>query len=419
MTQKLCKAFKFVEYNRSRLTLSDATKIRLVPGSILAPAGSLQLRELGRKRGLPYYSLDTDLTVTTWVTNPQKLVDWAGFEAVPAAAQQPAGTSVRYKLNDGTDDLWWDGGAWSVAGATDWNTEAEVTDNIATFPSVSRKLGVVINLVTTDEFATPVLNAVEFLMDCNVDYLRSIVADSLVPSLAETLRPRIDITARSDGSARLSLRSLETEFNVISVDAAYDDDTDPTHETNLLSAYDAASMNVTLTGALERGRVIWLEMTVEPEIYVNWASQDYIEVEKIPAVVIENFTTSGNEVSARQSVTNTTTKTASVRRSPFRLQLTFDVVLLAEKNRTLLVMQDKALEHAATTRLLPWRAVDEVISMTMVEEGLFQSRPNLSDKHETRYTLQLDNIYLWLRPEEVLPLVERMNLTLAAPELGA
>lgn len=417
MSQKLCKRFGFDELARTRLTFSDSTKIRLVPPSITNLVPRLQLKSQGFKHRQPIYSTDTDLTVTTWVTNPETLAAWAGFEAIPAASEQPAGASVGYKLNDGTDDLFWDGGAWAAAGPTDWNTEAEVTDNIATFPSTSRKIGVVINLVTTDEFVTPTLRAVEFLMDCEIDYVRSLVADSLGPSLAGVIRPKLDITVRAEGALQLSLKGLELDYNVLSVDAVYNDADDPTHETTLLSAYDADSMNVTLASAPERGKVLWVEMTVEPEVYVNWASQDYVEVEKIPAVVIENFTLAGNEVSARQSVKNTTTKTASVRRSPFRLQITFEVVLLAENNRTLLKMLDKALEHAATTHLLPWRAVDEPVSLTMLEEGLFEPRPNLSDKHETRYTLRLDNVYFWLRPEEVLPLVERMNLAITAPEL--
>lgn len=417
MHQKLCKRFGFEEANRSRLVFSDPTKIRLVPPRLGDYLPRLQLKSQGYKRGRNVYSLDTDLTVTTWISNPETLASWAGFEAIPAASQQPAGTSVRYKLNDGTDDRFWDGGAWAVAGATDWNTEAEVTDNIASFPSTSRRIGVVVNLVTTDEFETPTLQAVEFLMDCEIDYIKSLVADSLAPSLAEGIRHRVDITTRAPGGSLVSLKALELDYNIVSVSAVYLDDTDPTHETNVLDSFDTDSQNAALTVSPERGVVLWLELLVEPEVYVNWASQDYYEVEKIPCVLIENFDIVGNEVSARQSVINSTAKTASVRRAPFRLRITLDVVLLAEKNRTLLTMLDKAMEHASTTHRLPWRAVDEVVSLTMVDEGAFAPKPNLSDKHDTRYSLRLDDVYLWLRPEEELPLVERLNISLASPEL--
>lgn len=418
MSQTLIKSFTFEAKNRGRLTFSDASKIRLAPEGLGQTYGRLQLTELGRKRGLPYYSTDTDLTVTTWVTNPQTLIDWLGFEAVPRSDMQPANTQVRFRLNDGTDDRYWDGGAWAVAGATDWNTEAEVSANIATFPSTSLQLGVVINLMTTDEFVTPTLHAVDVLMDCEIDYLRSIVADSMVPSLAEKIRPSLDFTIYAQGGNILSLSQLEVAFNIVGITAVYDAHGDPTHEVNLYSDYDADAMNVTLTGDVARGTVLWVEMTVEPEVYVNWSSQDYIEVEKIPAIVIDGFNVSGNEVFGCFSVANNAANTAVLRRVPFRLQLSFEVVLLAEKNRTLLAMQDKALEHAATTRLLPWRAVDESISLTMVDEGTFAARPNLSDKHETRYSLRLDDIHLWLRPAEALTLVERINLQLATPELG-
>lgn len=412
--QKLCKRFGFEEANRSRLTFSDSTKIRLNPIT-----HTLELKQLGVNKvtGQPIYSTDADLSVTTWLTNPQTVKQWIGFSVNPQPQTQPAGTSVGFKLSDGTDDYYWDGGAWAVAGASDWSTEYEVVDNISSFDASSQKLALVINLATTDENVTPTVKSIKVLMSCQIDYLYSIIVSSLAPSLLEKIRPRIDFVLRSTGSDVLSLKDLETEFNILSVDAVYDEHNDPSHTTDLLVSFDAATQNLKLSSAVERGRTVWVEMTVEPEIYINWASQDYVEVEKLPAIVIDSFSMSGAEVFGLLAVPDISAKTAVVRRSPFRLQLSFDVVLLAEKTRTLLAMHDKALEHAATTRLLPWRAVDEYLSLQMEDEGLFQARPNLSDKHESRYTLRLDDVFLWLQPEEVLPLIERVNVTLASPEL--
>ena len=80
-------------------------------------------------------------------------------------------------------------------------------------------------------------------------------------------------------------------------------------------------------------------------------------------------------------------------------------------------MMDQALEYMATTTKLHWRALDEYVSMYPVEQGLFRQRPTLKDEHANRVTLRLENIYLWLKPEEVVPLVQRLNLTVADQSL--
>ncbi len=118
--QKLLKCFRFERKNHSRVTISDTTKIRLN-----TKTHRLELKVIGYNRvtGAAKYSLDTDLTVTTWLTTPVSVKQWLTFAVDPLERLQPDGTSVRFKLNDGTDNYWWSGAAWVVAGATDWNDE--------------------------------------------------------------------------------------------------------------------------------------------------------------------------------------------------------------------------------------------------------------------------------------------------------
>ena len=414
MSQHVAKVFRFPERWRDRLTFSDATKIRLNPTTRRL---QLKIQSYDRVTGAAVYPTDTDLTVSTRVENPDTLRGLLGFDPYPRDADQPNNTNVRYKINDGTDDRFWDGGAWSVAGAADWNTALEVVQHIVDFPVTDRKFGLVINLVTTDSSVTPTLHNVDLLMDLDVDYFRSIISESLVPSIKEKIRPVIDEVFDAPGGTLCNLRDLETAYNLISVDAVYNDTDDPNHATTLLSSYDATSKVVTLISAVDRGKALWVRFTIEPEVYLNFPSQDYTEVEKIPAVVIDSVELVGNEIIAQQSVRNEDAKNASVRRSPFRLHIKFDVRLLAKRNRTLLSMMDKALAHASDTRLLPWPALDEEISLSTKQEGLFGGRPNLSDVHETSYTLILNDLHLFFNSEETVPLVENFNLTLATPRL--
>jgi len=415
MLQKLVKEFSFEEQNRSRLTFSDSGKIRLDPKD-----GKLKLKvqSYNKATGAAEYPTDDDLTVTTWLTNPLALKQWLGFDVEPLPAEQPAGASVRYRLNDGTDDRYWDGGAWSVASlSTHWNTQAEVSTNISTFPVTSKSLALVINLLTTDDSVTPTVEKINILMQCDLDYIRSLVSDAILTSLRDGIQPSLDFALLSVGGSVVSLLDMQTRYNIAAIEAVYNHTQDPDHTTDLLSSYDADGKAIRLTAEVPRGESIWVDFKVEPEVHLNWSSQDYVEVESLPAVVVDNFDLTGNQVFATQIVRNIATNQATVRRFPFRLRLEFEVLLLAENNQTLLAMMDKALEHQAANTRFHWPAVDEYLSCSCPSLGLFRPKPNLSDKHEARYTLTLHNIYLWLCPEDTTYLVQRFNLNLSSPGL--
>ena len=91
--------------------------------------------------------------------------------------------------------------------------------------------------------------------------------------------------------------------------------------------------------------------------------------------------------------------------------------MLAESNRTLFALQEEALLHANSNQRFKWLDVDEYVQLQMVEEGLFSPRPNLSDKHEARYTLRFNDLYLWVAPDETIPLVQEFNVSTNSPKL--
>ena len=416
MTQKLIKCYNFADEPniRSKLTFSDATKIRLNPVT-----GKLELKQISTQRatGKPVYSTDANLFLTIAETNPLSLFQWLGFAVAPRPSQQPTGASVGFKLNDGTDDRYWDGAAWSVAGLSDWNTVQLITANISTFPATSQKLSIIINLLTTDKLVTPQVASIDLLMVCRLQYLDSLVARSLIPSLREGIRPTIEIAAHATGSTKFNLGRLEENPNIVSVSAVYDKTSDPNRLTNLLSSYDTLAKKVTLSSAPTRGNELRIEFVVEPEVYLNFSSQDYTEVSKIPAVILDSFRVTGNEVYALFAVEDINNDTAVVRKVPFRLALEFTVLLLGKGNRVLLRMMDQAMSHATNNPTLTWRDLDEEVTLRMVDEGNFSPRPNLADIHQTQYTLRFEDVFLWLRPEETLNIVKTLNLTLLSPEL--
>jgi len=411
--QKLTKCFIFDSQIRPSLTFSDPAKIRLD-----SKKGQIELSQQGYERatGLPKYSTDADLYVQIAATNPQALRQWLGFQATPHPSKQPEGTSVGFKLNDGSDTYYWAGAAWAIAGVSDWNSEEEIAANIETFPATTKTLSILINLATTDELATPFISALDVLMLCDLSYIRSIVSESLIPNLREQIRPLVDFGLRAEGGDKVSLRDVETFFNILEVVEVHDHAGDPNHTTNLFSSYDVQGRVITLSSAVPQGTKLFIRFIAEPEVYLNWASQDYVEVEKIPAIVLDSFGISGNEVFGRQSVINRSNNTSVVRRSPLRLHLEFNVLLLAESNRVLMEMQDEALKYIANNPLLTWRALDEKLTTKMIEEPSLNPRPNLSDKHQAGYTLRIEDIFLWLKPEEALPLIQQFVLTFVTPE---
>lgn len=412
---KVVKLFKFEERNRDRFTFSDAAKIRLDP-----KLDQIQLRIQSYEcaSGKAIYPLDLDLTVETWTTTPQAVRRWLGFSADPRPTLQPAGTTAQYKLNDGTNDRYWGGASWDIAGPTDWNDELTIAANIGSFP-VTQQLKVIVNLVTTDQYETPSLKALSLLMDCEIDFLDSIVHDSLIPSLKTGFRPVLRFGMLVEGGAKISLLDVETPYNIIDVVRVFDQDNDPQHATDILSSYDTSDKTITLTTSLERGTTIRFEYETEPGVYLEWSSQDYTEVEKVPAIVISRVQVDGNQIFGECSVNDISVPHAVVLRFPFRLKLNLDIVLLAEKNRTLLKMWDQALSYASNVLLLPWLALDEVIGLTLT--GLKQSfnpTPNLNDVHQSSFTIMLSDIHLWLTPEETIPLVETFNLTISKAVAG-
>jgi len=280
--KRLIKRFQFEERNRSRITLG--TDVRLNPET-----HRLQLKETSAGT----YPTTADLYAKTWVTTPERVRQWLSFEAEIVHPKDDLGqplTSAGYRLSDGTDEYWWDGGAWTV-NTTDWNTEQEVAANISDFPATAKQLQVIINLVTTDETVTPELAAVKVLYSADIEHQEDYVYRSLVRLLRSEVRPISDypikLTAVTD-VVDIDDYPLETPYNVVGVDSVFDHTADPNHFTDLLASYDAPTKVITLTSAVAAGNILWVKFIWEPEVAVTTAAE-YTEVAKVPAIEISDI----------------------------------------------------------------------------------------------------------------------------------
>lgn len=408
--QSLVKEFTFDERIRSRVTFSDADKIRLNADTHRLELKSIGFDDASRRY---YCSTDDGIWARVAATNPEAVRQWLGFCCTPREDQHPDGTSVGFRLSDGTSDYFWDGNDWVEAedDEDDWSPESDVAEHISTFPATSKRLGVVINLKTTDRFTTPTVSAVSVLMSCRVRYVESLVADSLLASLAE--QPfEMDYSLRAAGGAAISVKELDDKYAVSDVTGVYNLTTDSDRATNLRSSFDATNRRVLLSSSVNAGTPVWLELSALIQSYLNFASEDYVEVQKTPAVILDSFTMSAVEIAAQAWVHSVATHQAVVRRFPILAQLEFAVTLLTDSSATLLAMQERILQFVADNPLLRWRALDEEIALSMPDGGHFEPRPNFSRKHSGTCTMLLRNIHLWLASAQTLPTVQRFHATL-------
>jgi len=398
-TQDLIKRFQYDEEHRVDLSFSDATKIylesrRTMPGVRLRPDSSGDFPTTGE-----HY-------VRHRVTEPLALDSWRGFDV---EAVVPDGTALSFRLSDGTDDYWWDGGAWAVAGAGEWSTQAEIHANAASFRAAvsTRKLQVVTRLSTTDPSFTPRLTATKLLMRVTINFSEDLVLRSLVPTLKESIRPRKDwslvlasatdtIDISSDGDHPVP------SYVVTDVLAAYNHTTDPEHETDILSSYDEGTGVVTLTAAQSSGDRIWLALEYRPGVAVA-THPDYYEVDAIPSIVVESLRPVGRMYSTRKrgdAVIDRTTGDAVRVGGPVQVSFEVDLMMATDRNSDRLRLGEAVMQHFDEAPLLNLRGVDEPVATRVTGDLAFTGRPEGSGVVGESLTVRFDRVDFWPTAED-------------------
>lgn len=402
------KLFTWEEGDRDRVTLGDGTRIN--PATHRAQLGSYDS---------DVYPTDDDLHVKSWVANPQAVRQWQGFEADVRHKRIDGETvtSAGFRLGDGTDEYYWDGGAWAVAGASDWNTEVEVAANISSFPATARKLQVVVNLKTTDSSATPELVCVKVLFGALLDdEIEDIVLRSLAPAL-EALRPvtRLDLKkAGADDKVKLGDYRIDTGYELLDVDAVFNETDDPDHNTDLYSSHtsnpDGTIDEITLTGAVADGKRLRLRMRYKPVVAVS-TSRDYHEVEHVPSILIDSIVYSGRELWGEDHVGNKGDGTAKVIPAPLQGRLEFDMTGVAALLVDHLRLQKKVTEFFGANHTIVSTGLDESYRLWLVDEHEHRAVSNAEDLHSWRKTFRIEDFRVWARGVEDGYLVQRFKLT--------
>lgn len=314
------KEFTFVDtFGRKAqtdLTFSDVTKIML---------DSRTRRVRLRRQDDGFYPLDENLWFRTWTTNPTALRE---ILMIQVKSIEPTDTLTQVRVYDGIIDRYWDGAEWSEAGEADWNDEGTVNANLDSFPILpGRTFAITVNLQTTDRYETPLVKEVLALLQLHIDYIEDVVLRSLIPLLADNIRPvgNYPLPALEEEFDEIDLNDykLDTPFDVTDVTAVFNFSTDPDMLYNLVDSYDVDTKIITLTTPIGAGEIPFILFKYKPEI-IYTTHQDFYEVEKIPSLVLQRMeipTSTAYSNQAKEAVVDKGTCDAVVLPAPVRLTI--------------------------------------------------------------------------------------------------
>lgn len=404
-TKKLIKCFDFPEDNRKRIILGP--DVRLNPDTHM-----VQLQEDSDGK----YPTSTDLYVKTWVSSPQNVKQWLLFEVAIINWYDEDGdpiTSDGYRLGDGTNEYWWNGGSW-VIDTVNWNTEAEVAENIPTFPVTEKSIQVIVNLETSDKNYTPHLYSIRVLYASNIEFQEDIVR-SLVSSLKDNIRPITDypvkLAADTDTIDLINEFPLKTPYNIVDADSAFDHDSDPDHLVDLLGSFNPTTQVVTLNTILTAGTTVWLQLVYRPEVAVT-TKRTYIEIGKVPALVVSDmFTVGKRQGQGDEAVVNKNTGSGTKVLAPLMLDIEFVLRCLTDTARDQHRLTDEVKRYFRQNPLLTSRGLDETYRLWLVSEFDQQDPFGSAEVQSASLRFRLANALFYNRGDETVHAVKRFVIS--------
>lgn len=405
---------------RASLTFSDATKVRLNPEN-----HALELKLDASTR----YPTDANLSVRTRTASPEALRGLLLLEVDADLPLDPDGaspTSVGLRVYDGTDERWWDGASWAVAAPGEWNTEAEVNANLASFPVSDRAFGLVFNPVTTDDRYTPSIRGARVLWQGPVDWVDDVLIDSLTATLQDELVYVEDLALPplEAAAATFDLDDYADDGRLVvaDLDAVFDVDADPDLLEDLLSSYDAGARVATLNVAIPEGHRPYVRALVRPSVVWD-TNQDFTEVARLPEVCLRDAGTPRSTPypsSARTGVVNRATGAGVQIEAPYRATFEVSAEVRVDRSRTqarLLEALMRFLSEGPPSEAGPFlrtRATDRLYRIRLIEELRAENVSlNLADVRTFHTTFLVEDVALELRAARDTYAVTRANLGFA------
>ncbi len=308
-------------------------------------------------------------------------------------------TSTPMRLHDGADHYWYSGAAWVVAGAGDWNTAEELSNNIGSW-DLDTPFALVVGLLTSDGAFTPTVSQVKLLYSVElVSFLNDWVYSTLIALMVSDIRPQSDLITEATGGTSLALADLELigAWDITAIDGVYNEDTDPKHRSNLYSSYNTATKVITLGSSPTAGARLLVRYRYAPQVAVQ-TSQDYTEVASSPSLVFETI----EELDQGDAATGdhivdvySLPPAAVILPAPRRVNLNFSLLASAPSGVDLDRLTEAVGAFLESNRLITSEATGITRSLRPQEPFSRRSEPSLSDLHTASVSFTIENVYIW------------------------
>lgn len=422
--KKLITGFIFNDAIRNQLVFSDVAKVRLNTED--KQDQRIQLKSISGE-----FPTDTDISVKTPLLTPGSIKKWLLIEVI---GETPENTSIKYRLNNGTREIYHDGANWITAGATDWNTIDEINNNIETFIFDNLSFGLVVNLATTSKNTTPTINEIKILGLFDFNSFQDVI-DTVLQNIHDSVRPVTeictDVLTTTDTFDLSGDYKIQTDYNFTNGYAVYDTDDDPLMLNNLFNDYTPGIPNqdgetfgpgvLTTTSPITSGHNVVIKMEYVPEVAMH-TDEDFYEVSKIPSINIESVTEvrrndnlSNDELSAEDAskgdfVRDFQNNIAIQVQQPAQIDLRFDFIVICDLTLDVNQISEKMELFFQTNRFLKSLNFIQNYSLEVVNRFETKFKDQESNLVMFKGTFDVRNVPLWVKPDLTLNLVTNINL---------
>jgi hypothetical protein len=397
--RKLIKRWEFEEAQRSRIVL--------VSGVRLDPEGFLELES-----NASGFLTTANLSAKTWLSTPRSAKRFIGFESfhVNRTVNLVQVTNVKFRLSrDGIEQLFWNGSAWVAAASGNWNTEAEVANNISSLAlsDTHRGLQVIVNLSTTNATQSPQVMHVKALYDSDVEWLEDLIARSLKPALEAGIRPIAEAVALSTGASTITL-TTEASYQIASIDTVYNLTTDPEKLADIFQSFNSTTKVVTLTTAPASGDKILIRFKYAPKIDLM-PSQDIIEIAEVPAIGIGNIrTTMTRPFSDHESVINKATGAGWRLAGGEQADIEVPLNITTSKEKDAHRVSDAVQAFFKENPLLTLKGVDELVRVLIWEEHIAANYSTMAGVHSASLRARILGYVSYRKDAELVHAVQNL-----------
>jgi hypothetical protein len=404
-TKQIIKYFDFNKSNYNLFTLGNNVRVNV-------GTNYLQLKEVSN--GI--YSTDSDLYASTWITNPNSVKQWQGFECtIENALDEDLNelTGVNFRLTDGVSEYWHNGADWETNNI-DWNTEEEVANNISDFPITEKKIGVIVNPYTTNSSYTPLIKGIKILYSVDMEFQQDYIYRTLVRQLKEQVRPITDYAIKlTSESSTINLNDfeMETPYDIINIDSVYNETNDSDHFVDLLQSYNSSTKVITLSTAIDEDEIAYIKLIYRPVVAVT-TGLDYYEVTKLPTLTLTNINLiNTTELSHSDSVLNKSTGIGVTVKPPKRSDMDISLNIITNSAMDQVRLADEVKRFFANNSYLTSWGMDEKFRLQLLEEYDGQVGIQESGIYAGKLRFLIIGTLYYLQDATVAYSVERFRLT--------